>query len=61
MSTLELPASIALILVMANLALCLSSEDRRLRITSPIASATTATTTGTGCHTGKAACTSRPR
>lgn len=26
MSTLELPASIALILVMANLALCLSAE-----------------------------------
>lgn len=43
MSTLEMPACFALLLVMANLALCLSADTRQLRHTTNLPSVSRST------------------
>ena len=58
MSTLETPACLALLLVMANLALCLSAERRSLAV--PLALTAIVTLDGAAAATLCAAAATRP-
>jgi hypothetical protein len=60
MSTMEMPACLALLLVMANLALCLSTDNRRPAHLMNLPSVETLTDGGSSAHCSKPTRPARP-